>query len=187
MYKICLSLVVLSILCGCSTIQITSDSPSALDVTKLKTYSWLNVDGQNASDIRLQDKQVDATITHAVNKELKSKGYTKVEGDKADFRVSWVGAIDKKVTDVSISHFYRPYGYGPLYKDGSNTNNQGLSPREYEEGRIIIDFFDTKSHKLIWRGIGSDKINSERSPEESLALIRSAVQKILVRFPAKRN
>ncbi len=101
--------------------------------------------------------------------------------------MSWVGAIDKKVTDVSISHFYRPYGYGPLYKDGSNTNNQGLSPREYEEGRIIIDFFDTKSHKLIWRGIGSDKINSERSPEESLALIRSAVQKILVRFPAKRN
>ena len=74
------------------------------------------------------------------------------------------------------------YGYGP---HGGYRGAGGISTYEYEEGSLILDFVDTKSKKMIWRGVAKADVMNADSPEKIEKLINEAVQKILKNFPPK--
>ncbi len=186
MYKLIFSLLVVSIVCGCSRVKVTNDYDSAVDFSTMKTYAWLQVVDSAGNDARINNSLVKDTVREAVEKVLKEKGYVKAETENVDFQISWLGAIDKKVTSDSINHFYRPYGYGALYRDPQWNKDPTLAVREYEEGTLIIDFLDPENHSLIWRGEGSEKISEEKSHKEAKQVIHRVVSQILKQFPPNK-
>ncbi len=173
---------------GCSTLRVSSDFNPTYDFTRLKTYAWLDDGKAVSSDARVNNDLIVERVRSAVESSLAAKGYVKTDAASADFVVSWLGAIDKKLQVESIDHFYSPYGYGALARDPYWNRGRGLrttTAREYEEGTIIVDVLDPGQHKLIWRGSGTDRIGSNNSPEKVTRNINEAVSAIMASFPAR--
>ena len=106
------------------------------------------------------------------------KGFKKVSNNP-DFLIAhhW-GTKDK----VNV----RPwrYGYGPYGRYwGDYWENPGVSVYQYEEGTLIIDFVESNSKNLLWRGTAKSDVNNVKTPEERDKLINESVQKILNNFP----
>ena len=54
---------------------------------------------------------------------------------------------------------------------------------QYEQGRLILEFVDSKSNKLLWQGSAEVDIDFVRNPEQSRKMINEVVQKILEKYP----
>ncbi len=176
----------LVLLCSaCSTLRVNTDYNPDFDFTQLKTYAWLEKDTTLSGDTRINNDLVVARVRNAVEKNLEARGFVKVASDSADFRVSWHGAIKKKLQVDTIDHFYIPYGYGALYRDPflGGVAMRTSTVREYEVGTLIVDILDPVHHKLIWRGSGSDRLEESSGPEKATQKINAAVHAILKDFP----
>lgn len=186
MLKISLLSIIILIVSGCSTIQVTSEYNPKRDFSSLKTYAWLNDMDHPSDNLRINNELVIRSVRNAVEESLESKGFVKTTRDQADFLISWFGAIEQKVKAETITHFYAPYGYGTLYRDPAwNTQAQAIALKEYEKGSLIFDFLDPKSNTLIWRGIGQDRITEGQSGEKIKKNLHLAVSQILADFPPK--
>jgi hypothetical protein len=53
----------------------------------------------------------------------------------------------------------------------------------YEEGSLVLDFVDTKTNHLVWRGSTKANIDYVNSPDERWETIKIAVRKILGNYP----
>jgi hypothetical protein len=52
--------------------------------------------------------------------------------------------------------------------------------QQYTEGTLIIDFVDSKTHKLVFRGLGQAAVGSN---ERNAAAVQEAVNKIVAAYP----
>ncbi|HIC12903.1 MAG TPA: DUF4136 domain-containing protein, partial [Sulfurimonas sp.] len=54
----------------------------------------------------------------------------------------------------------------------------------WQEGQLIIDAYNPKTKKIVWRGIVKDEIsNASYSAEENIEYINDVVTKVLQSFP----
>ncbi len=182
------TIVALLVFCGaCASLRVSTDYNPAYDFTKFRTYSWLDNGNAPSSDARINNDIVVARVRAAVEKTLATKGYTKVEPDAADFMVSWLGTINKKLRIDTINHFYSPYGYGTLARDPYWSGGmRTTTATEYEEGTLIIDILDPVQHKLIWRSIGTDRLKTGTDPTKANSEMDTAVATIMAKFPPLR-
>ena len=188
MFKTSLLSIIILIVSGCSTIQVTSEYNPKRDFSSLKTYAWLNDKDKPSDDLRINNELVISSVRDATEESLESKGFVKTKRDQADFLISWFGVIEQKVKAESITHFYAPYGYGTLYRDPAwNTQAQATALKEYEKGSLIFDFLDPKSNTLMWRGIGQDRIVEGQLDEKIKKNLHLAVRQILADFPPNKK
>jgi len=184
MLKTSLLSIIILIVSGCSTIQVTSEYNSKRDFSDLKSYAWFNDKDSPSDNLRINNELVIGSVRDAIKESLVSKGFVETARDQADFLISWFGAIEQKVKIENITNFYAPYGYGTLYRDPAlNTQAQAKVIKEYEKGSLIIDFLDPKSNTLMWRGIGQDRIVEGQSVENIKENLHLAVSQILANFP----
>ena len=170
---------------ACSTLSVNTDYNPAYDLTKLRTYAWLDNGQVPSNDARINNDLIIDRVRTAVENTLAAKGYVKTEAASADFMVSWLGAIDKTLQVETIDHFYSPYGYGALSRDPFwNGAMQTPTAREYETGTLVVDILDPKQHKLIWRSTGKDQLSSKKDPEAVTEGINKAITAIMKDFPA---
>jgi hypothetical protein len=54
------------------------------------------------------------------------------------------------------------------------------SNQQYTEGTLIIDFVDSKTHKLVFRGLSQAAVGST---ERNAAAVQEAVNKIVATYP----
>ncbi len=161
-------------LIGCSTIyDISYDYDRTADFAILKTYYWLPVpEKSNMNSLDL------IRIKKAVSAELNDKGF-KIASNNADLLIASHFGTKEKVN-------VRPwgYGYGPYGRYwGGHWGHGGVSVYQYEEGTLIIDFVESNSKNLLWRGAAKSVVDDARTPEKRDKVINEAVQKILENFP----
>ena len=170
---------VLAVLCammltiGCSTISsVRYDYDTEVDFGNLKTYDWLDeFTEMSAIDVN--------RIKNAVDTELTARGYSQ-SLDDPDFMVAIHGTSEEKVNVVDHGYRYCPYGrycYGYW--------GWGPSPTtyKYEEGTLIIDFIDSESLQMIWRGEAKGILDPNLTPAKLDQVASEAVQRILQNFP----
>ncbi|WP_257454240.1 DUF4136 domain-containing protein [Archangium lipolyticum] len=175
---------------ACSGIKTSTNyDPNAVQALgTFRTYSWLAM--KDGADTRIYNPIIQSRVQQAVDQELASRGYKKVEpGENPDFKIGWHGAIQDKVEAETINRFYGyawdpwydPF-YGPVAYGGS-----GLVPetviREYQQGTLILDVVDADSNKLVWRGSAQTRLSENMNAEKSQKLINGAVDEMLERFP----
>lgn len=177
--------ILLVVCAACSTLSVNTDYNPAYDLTRLRTYAWLDNGQVPSNDARINNDLIIDRVRTAVENTLVAKGYVKTEAASADFMVSWLGAIDKTLQVETIDHFYSPYGYGALARDPFwNGAMQTPTAREYEMGTLVVDILDPKQHKLIWRSTGKDYLKSKKDPEAVTEGINKAITAIMKDFPA---
>jgi hypothetical protein len=155
------------------------------DFSKLKTYKWVTIkDASKLDDLR--DKQ----IKDAVEAELAKKGLTNTEADTADLYVGYQAGIgtEKQFTSYNTGWGYGPgwygggwYGGGGVYGGGGGMTT-GQTSTIYV-GQLAVDFYDSKNHDLVWRGIASKTLDPKAKPEKQQKNLAKAVAKLLKNYP----
>ena len=173
MKVICL-LICIGLIGGCSTIYgVKYDYNKQTDFSQYKTYDWIPV----PTKANMNELVVDR-VEKAVDAELDAKGLKK-DSQNPDFLIAeHLGKKDK----VDVDSW--GYGYGAYFGYWGGVWGPGeMSAYHYKEGTLILDFVDSRSKKLFWRGTAKADVQGVDSPEKSEALINEAVQKILQKYP----
>lgn len=178
MYPKALSLFVAALVSlGCaSAVRVSQDYDTQFSFADLQTYGWIQESGMARDEQGVRYPLIEQRIHDAVDRTLASKGYRRVDANDADFVVAFhAGAEDK--LDVYSTYDY--YGYGWRRGYAIETTNV----REYTEGTLLIDVIATSTRELVWRGVGTKSLSSDRDPEKVTQRINEAVADILAEFP----
>ena len=161
---------------SCATIyDVKYDYDKQAIFESLKTYDWMTVpEKANIDSLNVE------RVKKAVNAELQAKGYI-MTSNNPDFLIAEHLGKKDKVQITSWGYDYGPYD---RYRGGYR-GPAGISTHEYEEGSLILDFVDSKSKKMIWRGVAKAIVDTANTPEKREKLINEAVQEILKNYPPK--
>ena len=169
--KILIVLFLIGLTVSCSTtIDATYNYDPQADFSDLKTFDWMR-----APEKASIDSLVVQRVKNAVNAELKAKGLM-MTSNNPDFLIAEHIAKKDKAHVVVTD---RGYNWG-------NREYRGIGRKlkyQYEEGTLILDFVDTKSKILIWRGVAKTEIQNVDTPEEREKLINAVVKKIFKKYP----
>jgi len=153
------------------------DFDKAADFGALKTFTikigthWNNP---------LSEKRVLAEIQQG----LTEKGWTVTTDDaKADAIVILHGATEKQ---KSLNTFYSGGGmYGGYGWRGGWGGGMGgtatTTVDEYTVGTLVVDIFDAKTKKLVYRGTAQDELSDK--PEKNAKKLAKASDKLFKNFP----
>lgn len=166
---------------ACSTVSVTTDYDKSAAFGKYKTYSLAPAaKGQALSPTG------EAALRDALRTELSARGISEASGGRADLAVvRHVFTQDKvsvqQYTDWGYGYAGGwPYGYG-RYGMWAGAPRTYTDVHNYTEGTLILDFVDTRTNKLVFRGTGTAIVGG---PESNAGKIREAVKKMVADLPA---
>ena len=166
----------------CSVVQAQKTSAAfdeKVDFSNFKTFAF---DKEGA-----RNPYVNALIVGAIERELTSRGLTKVNTDP-DMKVAYLAATvpNLQVQNVPFYHVVNPAYSGMV---GSSTMNMW----DVTTGTLVIDLWDRKSDRVVFRGTITDVL--QRAPSADLQAdakivskpINKGVAKIFKKYPVKRK
>jgi hypothetical protein len=176
-------LVVLLAMTACTTVQVSQDYDPHADLSHYGTWQWRDRTQAATGDIRVDNPLLDKRIRHAVENHLASRNILSSQGPP-DLYLTYHLTIEQKIqsdtyySTVGIRSFYHPW-YG-----GVDTETR---IRQYDESRLTIDIHSADTGDLLWRGVGTYRLRTYKTPEEAAAAAQKTVDKILFQFPPYRQ
>ena len=152
---------------------VTIDYDHTVNFLKFKTYTWEKV---HATDPSVEDR-----ITIALNRDMGGRYMSEVSkgGDVT------IAAVEATQDKQEFSTFYgslgdfawqRPWG-GAGFMDSQATLN------DIPLDTLIIDMYDPKTHKLLWRGTVTEPV--VKSEDKNDQKIDKAVTLLIGKYPPK--
>src|SRR5215831_6278085 len=118
----------------------------------------------------------------ATAQQLTAKGWKQTDEAQADALVVIHGARSTKQTFNSMYDGASWSGYG--WEGWGTADTHGTTgSREIRVGTLVVDIFDAKTKKLIFRGMGEDEISDQ--PEQNRKKIDAGAEKMFRNFPPK--
>jgi hypothetical protein len=149
--------------------QIKTDYDRDANFNQYKTYSF--------EKIQTRDPLWVDRIKEAVNADLMSKGWTPVQagGDVA------IVAIETTQNQPTLNTFYDGFGGGWGWRRGGSFGDSTTTVENYKVGTLVVDLFDSRTKKLIWRGSASDTLSDKSG--NNIKTLDKGVQKMFDHFP----
>jgi hypothetical protein len=150
--------------------QVKTDYDHRANFAQYKTFSWEKV---QTKDPLLVDR-----IKSAVNSTLVAKGWTEVPsgGDVEVF------AIETTQNQQTLDTFYNGFGGGRRWGGfGGGFGNATTTVDTYQVGTLVVDLFDAKTEKLIWRSSSSDTLSDKA--DKNTKNLNKGVNKMFQHFP----
>lgn len=138
-----------------------------VNFSEYKTYSWAKVE--------MPDPLWNDRVKEAVDKVLTKKGWSEVPSG-GDVSIVAVGTTHEKPT---LQTFYDGFD-GWMWSGFADATTY---VENYTVGTLVIDMFDSKTKRLIWRGSASDVVSGK--PEKDEKKLNEAVSKMFDHFPPK--
>jgi hypothetical protein len=151
--------------------DVKTDYEHSFDFSQIKTFavkigtSWGNP---------LTEDRAKAAVTQ----QLTSKGWTVADESTADAIVVIHGATK---ADQSLNTFYSGGGWG-----GWGWGGGGMATTTVDTvhiGTEVVDIFDAKTKKLVFRGTAQDQLSNK--PEKNEKKLEKAAEKMFKDFPPK--
>jgi hypothetical protein len=142
--------------------------------TQYKTFTFKK--GTDAPTPFAQER-----IVAAIANQLKTRGMTQAE--TADLLVYTHAKVEtQQRVDVT------GYGYGGYpgwggWGGGFSTSSAVVT--DVPIGTVIVDIVDAKTNELVWRGIASDTLLTNPTPEKSEKRINKAITKLFYKYPVE--
>ena len=108
---------------------------------------------------------------------LAAKGWTEVPaaGDVEVF------AVETTQDQQTLDTFYNGFGGGRRWGFGGGFGNATTTVETYKVGTLVIDLFDAKTEKLIWRSSSSDTLSN--NADKNTKNLDKSVTKMFKHFP----
>jgi len=146
--------------------KVTYDWDKDVDFTPYKTYAWVpDLPGKAA--VASTDQRIRGTI----DVQLQAKGLKLTPEAKADLYVSY-----QVMSDSGQITSFNPDGQWQPSLNANAKPSQGTAVK----GSLIVDLYDKKLKKLIWRGIVSGAIESR---QQANYLINKGLAKLFTYYP----
>lgn len=151
---------------------VTIDYDHTVNFLKFKTYTWEKV---HATDPTVEDR-----ITIALDRDMAGRYMTPV-GKGGDVTVTAVDATQDKqefadfYASLSDQTWQRPWGSG--FMDTQATL------ADVPLNTLVIDIYDGKTHKLLWRGTVTEP--EAKSEDKNERTIDKAVTELIGKYPPK--
>jgi hypothetical protein len=168
--KIATTVGVILVLAAVSFAQdVKSDYDHSANFGQYKTFSWEKV---QTKDPLLVDR-----IKEAVNSALSSKGWTLVPsgGDVEVF------AMETTQEQQTLDTFYNGFGGGRRWGGFGGFGDATTTVDKYKVGTLVVDLFDAKTEKLIWRSSSSDTLSN--NADKNTKNLDKGVNKMFQHFP----
>ena len=159
--------------------KVTVKYDKAAPFANYKTYQF-------ASETGARNPIVSQMIVAAVEREFTAKGLTKVDTNP-DLRVSFLAAsgMNLQVGEVKFG-----YNVNPAYEGLVPT--AGTATWDVTTGTLLIDLFDSKTDRVVFRGTAKDVL--QRAPSADMAAdakmvskqVNKGIAKIFKKYPKKR-
>lgn len=151
--------------------QVKTDYDRSANFSQYKTYSWEHVKTKDPLDV---DR-----VKSAVNAALAAKGWTEVEsgGDGP------IAVIEMTRDQQTLNTFYDGFGggWGSRRFGGGGFAEATTTTETYKVGTLVVDLFDTKSKKLLWRSASSDTLSSNSG--KNIKNLDQGVEQMFKKFP----
>jgi hypothetical protein len=167
-------------LAACSTVTVTTDYDRSASFSKYRTYS-LAPGGKGETLSPTSENALRATL----RTQMAQRGISEAARGKGDLAVVRHVFTKEKVAVYQYTDWgYRyggawPYGYGS-YSMWAGAPVTYTDVNQYTEGTMVLDFVDTRTSKLVFRGTGTAIVGG---PESNAEKIRVAVEKMMAGFP----
>jgi hypothetical protein len=176
-----LAIAPLLVVCGCSTVSVTTDYDHSAPFGSYRTYAL-----EPPANVPPLSPTADAALRSSPQENLGARSIREVTmAQKPEPAVVPHARLQQK---YSVQQ-YTQWGYGPgtwpyyggYYGVWVGAPYTYSTIDSYTEGTLILDFVDTSKQKLVFRGIGTGTVSS--SPESNAEKIREAVKKIVAKIP----
>ncbi len=152
---------------------VTINSDPSVNFLKLKTYTW--------GKIHATDPSVEDRITIAVNRDMAGR-YMSEAGKNGDVTITAVEATGDKqeyatfYDDIGDFVWQRGWGSGGFL-------DMLATPQDVPVNTLILDMYDTKTHKLLWRGTVTEPV--VKSADKNDQTMDKAVNLLFAKYPPK--
>jgi hypothetical protein len=152
---------------------VTIDYDHTVNFIKFKTYTWEKV---HATDPGVEDR-----ITIALNRDMAGRYMSEVPKN-GDVTIAVVEASKDK---QEFTTFYDSLGsdYSWQRPWGSGFMDSQATLSDIPVSTLIIDIYDTKTHKLLWRGTVTGPV--EGSQDKMNNTIDKEVTDLIGKYPPK--
>jgi uncharacterized protein DUF4136 len=151
--------------------QVKTDYDRSANFGQYKSYSW--------EQVKTKDPLLVDRIKSAVNAALAAKGWTQVDsgGDVS------IIAIQMTQNQQTLNTFYDGFGGGWGWRrfGGGGFGEATTTTETYKVGTLVVDLFDTKTKKLVWRGSSSDTLSN--NSDKNIKNLDKGVEKMFKKFP----
>jgi hypothetical protein len=140
------------------TPTVRADVSSSANFAAYRTYSWISSSVPAGIDPLIGDR-----IRDRVDAAMASKGYTKVDAPKGDLSLGFTVATKDK-PEIATYDYYS--GYQDI--------------RNYTEGHLTVEAFDTSTRRAVWHGSATQRINPNGDPSH----VNGVVDQVMQSFPS---
>jgi hypothetical protein len=158
---------VTSLACPCLFAQkVSFDFDRDIDFTPYRTYKWVDVGAGRAAV-----ETTHTVIVNSVDVQLQARGEKPAKDEDPDLFVTYQVVQDKKAEIASFN------------PDGQ-WNADALKPSKgkVSQGSLIVDLYDRRLKKLVWRGIVSGAF---RSRQEVNYVVPNGISKLFANYPPR--
>ena len=182
-----LVLTAITVIVSCSGIRVNQDYDMSTIFQKYRTFDLAPDRFQKSGDILMDSPLMDQRIRGAIENTLIFRGYPKTADSRPDFRVEYQLGVRTRI-EIDTIPAYGWWGYPCEYRHCYNYPYWGgfgheTYVRQFEEVTLVIDFMDSETNKLFWRGVGSRRLASQLTPEKMTDWINQLVLEILAQYP----
>ena len=191
-----LFLAVLALLAGLSACapRVNVEQRANVDFSRYRTYAWADtkVKTTGSANPLYHDPIAQDRIRMAIDNELAQRGLRKVANSRPDFYVTthfYIDEAERTVASSAVGAGYA-YPYSVAYGGGFIPVNYGYFYRpayyqtyhteQYKQGTLILDFIDSRTNNLVWRGSLADPLDDPGQLGQQFA---GAARDILDKFP----
>ncbi len=152
---------------------VTIDYDHTVNFLKFKTYTWGKI---HATDPGAEDR-----ITIAANRDL-AGDYMSEASSGSDITITAVQATQDKTEFTTFYNGLDGYTWQRGWGAGGFLDS-AAAVEDIPVDTLVLDMYDTKTHKLLWRGIVSEPVG--RSADKNDQKIDKGVTQLLLKFPPK--
>lgn len=167
------------VLAGCTTVRVSQDYDPHADLSRHGTWQWQDPVQPSTGDIRIDNPFQDRRIRRAVENHLAGRNLSR-GGGRPELYLAYHLTIEQKIQSDT---YYSTMGVGSYYHPWYGGYGAETRIRQYDESRLTIDIHGADTGELLWRGVGTFRWKSYKTPEAAFEDVQKTVDKILWQFP----
>ncbi len=168
--------ILLSLLSSCARVQVSQDYDPSYTFNTGKIYGWNDELQNKDGGVLVKDDLLRNRFINDINIILAQNGYQ--PGKQSDILVSCSFIVTSKLQSEPLNSGIR-FGYGTYGRHGGIGFGSGTSLRQYNQGKLTINFHARQSGLLIWKGIGTMEISTHAKPEQISRDVNTMVSTVL--------
>jgi hypothetical protein len=166
------ALLVFTLACACSqTVRVTSEVDPQASFPRRATYAWMASPEEQRVDPRRNSELLQWRVQTAVDAQLARRGWNRGDSESVDLLLQFQLQLRERTADTfSDYYWYR--------RTGGSGGPQEAYVLGYLEGRLVIELFEARTGRRLWRSTATAPVERPDEPQNLLDALPSMLSRL---------